>query len=150
MPKKKITTVDFETTVMKKVNTNEITMKPRWHFILGSVFMMIGFIGVTIVAVYLLNLLFFLLKPHGPMGEWRLAQILSSFPWWLPFLIAATMGVGVWLLKKYEFSYKRNQALIIVGFIIAIFVAALLLDITGLNTIWFRRGPMQRYNQRHY
>jgi hypothetical protein len=43
---------------------------------------------------------------------------------------------GIYLLKKYDFSYKRNFPLIASTFIIAVISAAFLVNLTGINDLW--------------
>jgi hypothetical protein len=143
--KTKIKTVDFEKAIMSKVKSNELTMKPRWYFVVGSVFTLIGFVTFTIVAVYLTNLILFIVRKHGPMGQFHLEQALNSFPWWLPVLIIVGIVGGFFFLRKYEFSYKKNTWLIVVGFLISVIFAGYLMDTLGLNDIWSQQEPMKGF-----
>lgn len=139
--------IDLEKAVMAKVNSSEISMKPRWYFIAGSFLIMAGLIGFSILAIFLTNLTLFLLRQHGPMGQWKLQLILNGFSWWIPiFAILGIIG-GIRLLKKYDFSYKKSFWLIILGFITSIILAAFILDYSGLNDTWSRQGPMRRFYQ---
>jgi hypothetical protein len=148
MPKKlSVTPVDLEQVIMAKVKSNEISMKPRWYFVLGSLLMIAGLVGFSMGAIFLTNLTLFLLRQHGPMGQWRLQQMLDSFPLWVPIMAAVSMVLGIVILRKYDFSYKRNVWLLISGFIISIILAALILHYTGFDTIWYRQGPMRRFYQ---
>jgi hypothetical protein len=81
------------------------------------------------------------------MGQWRLALLLSSFPWWVPFLAVIAVVVGIRLLKRYDFSYRKNFLWIVIGFVVATIVAAALIDRFGFNEVWQRRGPMRRFYQ---
>ena len=147
MPKKpKIIPMDFETSVMAKVRSNEINMKPKWFFVLGSLSIIIGLISLSIVATFLVNLTIFLLRQHGPMGQWRLQQMVVSFPIWVPIVAIAGIILGVILLKKYDFSYKKNFWFVAAGFIISIVLAAFVLDRFGFNDIW-TKTPMRRFYQ---
>jgi uncharacterized membrane protein YdcZ (DUF606 family) len=137
----------LETAVMNKISAGHIIMRPRWYFILGSTLMGLGLVAASIGAIFLINLNFFLLRQHGPMGELRLQLMLESFPWWIPFLAILGIATGVFLLKKYDFSYKRNFTLIASFFVIALILAAFLIDLTGINDTWFRQGPMKRLYQ---
>ena len=149
MSKKHITEpTALEKTIMAKVMSCEISMKPRWYFLLGSVFMMLGAIGLSIGAVFLANLTLFLLRSHGPMGQWRLQTMLTSFPWWVPILAVIGMILGIRIFRKYDFSYKKNFPLIVIGFIASILIAAAILDFSGLSDTWFTRGPMRQFYQR--
>ncbi len=84
------------------------------------------------------------------MGECRLNQLLSSFPWWMLVLAILGLIIGIWLLRRYDFSYKINFKIIIVGVIFAIIVAGWLIDMIGLNDILIRRGPMKGMMKRYF
>lgn len=148
MPKNKnLARPNLEKEIMSRITSGQVKMKPKWYFFFGSIIMFFGLITSTITATYLLNLIFFLLRRHGPMGQWRLNLILTSLPWWIPVLAILAVIIGVWLLKKYDFSYQKNLRLIIVIFIISIFLSAQLIDHLGINESWSRRGPMRRFYQ---
>jgi hypothetical protein len=138
-------TLDIEQSVMAKVRANEIIMKPKWYFVIGMVLTIVGLTASAIASIFVLNLSLFLLRSHGPMGQWRLQQILESFPVWLPILAIVGVATGIWLLKKFDFSYKRNFAIVIASFIGIVVLSAFILDYTGLSDIWFRQGPMRGF-----
>ena len=137
---------DLEKTVMEKIKSGQIEMKPKWYFVAGSLFMTIGLISLTVGAIFLTNLTIFLIRKKGP-GYGRLEMMLASFPWWIPVLTVLGVVLGVLLLKKYDFSYKKNFVFIVAVFIISIIIAAFAIDYFGLNDIWSRRGPMKRLYQ---
>lgn len=138
---------DFEKTIMAKVKSNEISMKPRWYFVVGSTLAFAGLVGLSIGAVFLTNITLFLLRGHGPMGQWRLQQLLTSFPLWVPMLAVLGIVLGIWMLRKYDFSYKKNFRLIVLTFIFSVIIAAFVIDQLGLNDRWSRQGPMRRFYQ---
>lgn len=137
----------IETTVMSQIMNGEISMKPRWYFIVGSLLMSTGLIGLSIGAIFLLNLSFFLLRQHGPMGEWRLQLMLETFPLWVPALAFLGIITGIFFLKKFDFSYKKNFRFIVVAFIATIILAAFIVDYTGINDTWFGQGKMRKLYQ---
>lgn len=130
---------------MTKVKDNRINMKPRWYFILGSVLVFAGLIGSSIGAIFLTNISLFLLRSCGNNSQWKLQLMLESFPWWVPLLAATGTLFGIRMLKKFDFSYKKNFLVIVIGFVVAILLAALLIDRLGLNDTWSRQGPMRRF-----
>ncbi|MFZ5534569.1 MAG: hypothetical protein ACOY3M_00180 [Patescibacteria group bacterium] len=139
---------NLEKIIMAKVKSNEIAMKPRWYFILGSVLMIAGLVAASIGAVFLTNLTMFLLRQHGPNGQYRLEQLVSSFPLWVPILALLGIALGIWMLRKYDFSYKKCFWVIVLGFILSIAITAFVIDKLGLNDTWSRQGPMRRFYQR--
>lgn len=132
---------------MAQVKSKKISMKPRWHFLAGSILMMLSVIGLSIGTIFFINLTLFLLRSHGPMGQWRLQTMLTSFPWWAPILSVFGMISGIRLFKHYDFSYKKNFTAIAIGFIASILISAAILDYSGLSNLWFTRGPMRQFNQ---
>lgn len=122
-------------------------MKPRWYFILGSFAMVLGLVGLSIISIFFVTVTVFSLRTHGPMGSIRYQQLLSSFPWWAPVVALIGLGCGVWMLNKYDFSYRKNFLLVILGFITAILLSGILLDYVGLNTFLSRQGQMRRLYQ---
>jgi hypothetical protein len=129
--------------IMGQIHDKKIKMRPRIYFIAGSIFTFVGLVSTIVASVFLVGLIRFSLRSHGPMASYRFDQILSSFPWWAPILAILGLVIGIWLLRKYDFSFRVNFKVIIVGFILAIIVGGWVIDSVGLNDILIRRGPMQ-------
>ena len=136
--------------VMEQIHDEKITMKPRSYFFIGSTLTLIGLVASVIVSVFLISLVSFMLRPHGPMGDYRLNLMIESFPWWILILAIGGIGAGIFMLKKYDFSYKANFWLIILGFLIAVIIGGILVDLTGLNNIWLKRGPLNSVMRNYY
>lgn len=120
-------------------------MKPKWYFVVGSIAMIIGLIGLSLLLIFLVNLMIFSLRTHGPMGEVRYQQLLASFPWWASVVVAVGLGIGLWMLKKYDFSYKKNFVFVAISFIVAIVLAGFVADSLGLNTMLVRQKQMRGF-----
>ncbi len=135
---------------MDQVRSKKIVMKPRWYFVLGSVLSIFGLVSFGVLATFLASLSMFLLRQHGPRGQWRLEQIIDSFPVWIPFFAIFGIIAGVNLLRQYDFSYKKNFKQIILIFISSILLSAAILDYSGLGDFWFKRGPMKNYYQQRF
>jgi H+/Cl- antiporter ClcA len=129
--------------VMNQIHQGKAKMKPRVYFVIGSILTFIGLISSIIISTFLVGLTSFSLRTHGPMGQYRFDQMISSFPWWIVVLAILGLIIGIWLIRQYDFSYKKNPLIIISGFIIAIIVAGCVVDIIGLNDTMFRYGPMR-------
>lgn len=134
---------------MERIKKEKINMKPKWYFWLGSLLMFAGLIGLTMVSVFFVSLIAFSLRSHGPMGAIRYQQIISSFPWWAPIIVITGLVTGPILLRKYDFSYKKNFLFIIFIFISAVLVTGILIDILGFDNLWIKRGPMRRFYQQY-
>lgn len=129
--------------MMDKIQTGSVKMLPKWYFVAGSLLTLIGLVSTFIISVFLITIIRFSLKTHGPMGEYRWNEIVSSFPWWAVALAIIGIICGFFLLRKYEFSYKRNYWLIILGFTVAVVITGITIDYLDYDAILFRQGPMR-------
>lgn len=128
---------------MDKIHGDKIRIKPRIYFIAGSVLTFLGLVSSVIVSVFLVGLMRFSLRSHGPMANYRFDQILSNFPLWVPVLAIVGLVAGICLLRKYDFSFKVNFKVVIIGFILAVIAGGWIIDSIGLNDVLVRRGPMK-------
>ena len=136
----------LEKEVMSKIASGEVVMKPKWYFITGSFFMLFGTIALTVAAIFLINLTIFFIKKQGP-GYGKIMLMFNNFPIWIPILAVIGIGVGILLLRKYDFSYKKNFSLIVFGFVASIIIAGFAIDALGLNDVWSKRGPIRNLYQ---
>ena len=130
--------------IMGEIHHGNLKMRPRLYFIIGSTLLFISLVLSALSSVFLFGLIRFSLRSHGPMGQYRFEQLLESFPWWA--VVSAVLGliIGLWIIRKYDFSYKINFKIIIIGFVAAIIIAGYLVDAIGLNDVFFRQGCMNR------
>jgi len=135
--------INIEKNIMSQIKKGELTIRPKIYFIIGSIFTFAGLVTSIVISVFFTSLIRFILKTHGPMGSYRFSQLLASFPWWALFVVGAGFIAGIYFLRKYDFSYKRNSWLVLLGFIFAVVIAGFILDATGLDNLWFRQGPMK-------
>jgi len=141
--------IDISEKVISRIKNGQVKMKPRWRFVLGSFAMLAGLIGLAILSVFIISLISFSLRSHGPMGAIHFEQLVSTFPWGASLLAIVGIGFSVWLFKKYDFSYKTNFLLFIGGFVLTILFVGWLINYTGLDEAWRHRGPMKEFYQRY-
>lgn len=131
---------------MTQVNSGQLKIKPKWLFSVASILSVAGLIGIAVISIFFTNLAVFIIRRQGRFCQWKLDQILSTFPIWLPFLIISVFILGLWLLKKYDFSYQKNFRLIVFIIVISLVISAFLVDKLGLNEV-LSRGRFQRLYQ---
>jgi uncharacterized protein YacL len=129
--------------VMKKIHTGNVKMHSRAYFVIGSLLVFAGLVCSIVASVFLISLVRFSLRTHGPMGEYRLEQMLSSFPWWAVVFAFFGLVVGLLLLRRYDFSHKIHFGVLVAVFVLAVIAGGWVLDATGLNSILFKKGPGQ-------
>jgi len=130
--------------VMNQIHQGKVKMKSKAYFIIGSILTFLGLVSTIIGSTFLIGLIrFFLRTNYGWRAQARLDQMLSNFPWWIIILAIVGLIVGIWLIRKYDFSYKIKSWIIIVGFVLAVIIAGLTIDAIGLNNRLLHRGPMK-------
>jgi len=141
--------IDISKSVMSKIEKGQVAMRPRWVFVAGTIALIAGVVGIYLLSVFLVSLVSFSLRTHGPMGEVRYQLLLSSFPWWAIGLAVAGLTLGIILLKRFDFSYKKHFVLVIFGFIVAVLISGWLADNLGIEKIWSKQGGMRRLYQQY-
>jgi len=111
--------------------------------------LVLSVVGAYILSTFLISLMSFSLRTHGPMGTVRYQEMLSSFPFWAVGLAIAGLFLGVVVLKKFEFSYKKNFLFIVLTFVIAVLISGWLVDYLGLDRAWSKQGQMRKLYQRY-
>lgn len=129
--------------IMEKIRHDEIKMHSKLYFVFGSILMFVGLIASIVVSILLVSLIQFSLRTHGPMGQYRFEQMLASFPWWAPAIAIIGIVAGIFILRRYDFSYKHNIWLVTLVFIVSVIMAGMIINLTGLDDIWLKRGPMR-------
>jgi len=136
--------------VMEKIHHDKIKMHSKVYFAIGSVIAFAGLVASILVSVFLFGLVRFSLRTHGPMGEYRLDQMLASFPLWMVLIAILGLIIGIWLLRQYDFSYKINFKVIAIIFVGAIIIAGWIIDMTGLNDTLFQKGRGQGIMKQYF
>lgn len=129
--------------VMERIHNGKIKMKPKIYFIIGSILTFFGLVFSIIISMLSIGLIRFSIRARGPMAEYRFEQMVSDFPWWIVILTILSLVVGIWLIQKYDFSYKIKSWVIVLVFVLVIVVAGLGIDMIGLNDTLVNRGPMK-------
>lgn len=142
--------VNISHKVMEQIRSGKVSMKPRIYFMLGSLILFASLVASVVTSVFLINLTLFSLRVHGPMGRLRLDQMIDSFPWWAPFLAVGGIIFGIWLTKKYDFSYKIGMRWIVLGLILVIILSAFIINFFKWDDVWFRSKPMRGMMHRYW
>lgn len=135
--------VNISDSVMNQIHKDNIKMKPKIYFILGSLFLFLSLVFSLIASIFLISLTDFVLRSHGSMGQIRLTQLISNFPWWAPLLAIFAILISIRLLKNYDISYKKNFLLISLLLVLSVFAAGFLMDYLNLDNTVFSKGPMR-------
>jgi hypothetical protein len=127
--------------VIKEIKSSKVAMRPRWIFVLGSALSGVGlFISgmMTLLSIQLIKFRF--LRP-GIGASYKLDYLLSSIPWYLPVIAVGSLISGYMILRRYDFSYRKN-----IYFILSIIVAGLVFG----SILWHMLNVDQFMSRRGY
>ncbi len=134
--------------ILHKIKTQELSMRPKSSFVWKVA--LITFIAIVIfcISVFICNFILFhiiesgrgALLGFGPRGY---LVFLKFFPWTLLFAdIALIIGLN-YLLKTFEFSYKRPGIYLAAGLVVVVLASGLIVSMsTPLNKELQRQSEM--------
>ncbi len=131
---------NIKTNIINMIKKEEVVMRPAWVFYLGSLLSVIGLLISSALALLSIHLLRFRLTHPGIGAARKLDFIITSLPWYIPVLALVGLVGGYLLLKRYDFSYRKNLSLITIVIILGLIASSYLLDYLGFSSYMNKRG----------
>lgn len=120
--KKHTTSTDdcIHETVMYRLQSEKVTIRPRLYHIAGSVLVGIGIAGTIISSVFFTHVVLYRLRAEqiwglAGFGAHGIYAFVRYFPW--PALLIAVVGLvgGTRMLKKYDFGCKHRLSRVMIA-----------------------------------
>ena len=138
----------LEEKIIKDIKSGSIKMRPKWIFVLGSIFTAIGVLLATSLGLLSIQLIRFRLNHPGSAGTVKIMTVIASLPWYIPVLTIFSLIGGYYFLKQYDFSYRKNASFIMILVLLGLVFGSYILDKAGADQILMKRGYFRRiYNQ---
>lgn len=123
---------DLAQDILQKIKKQEITMRPRFYFVVIALSLGLGTAAAFLFALLFairLTVQFRLFNPHDflRLGGPGVRPFLTSFPWISLLVAVLGLGLGLWLLHKYKFSYRRKLLPVAAGTVALLIVAGITL-----------------------
>jgi len=125
---------DLKEETLKKIQGDNIKIKPRWYFKLSKILIYTISAILVIAGTYLFNLMFYL-----PMRTLRIAEkegfgeYISLFPWPLIIIGGVIVGVIIYLYRHYEGGYKKHLGITAVIISVLIISGGIVIAKSNLN-----------------
>lgn len=124
--------------VMTRIKSDKLKMKPRVYFVLGSMLLGSGIVGVLLITVFLSGAIFFRLRVgevtrHLRQGMPGLIFFVRAFPWKVVGLAILSFWSGSWMLRKHSKVYKVGLLWLVLGAVVTVIGLGLLMDRVGIN-----------------
>ena len=128
--------------VMQRIKAEKIKMRPRIYFVMGSIFGVLGLTTAFISSAFMLSIFHLSLREGGRMHAYKLETLQEMFHWWIPVLAIVGLVTGIWLLRRYEFSYRTNFIWVALFFTLSVIFASATFLYSGAYGAILERGPM--------
>lgn len=130
--------IKMEDNFLAAVKSGELTMRPRWHFILQAVLMIIGGVIVLFLALYLASFIIFTLHETGVwfvpvFGVAGWLSFFRSLPWILVFFSLVFILILIILVKRFSFAYEKPFVYSLLGIVGVVAVGSSLIAATPLQ-----------------
>ncbi len=124
---------ELKNKVMKSIEKNEIKMRSKNFFRLMKALIEIGIVTLALLAIFLINLSFYLPRKGWGLCNNRLDRIIGVIPWWIVILGVAGIAVLIWIIYRYTGAYKKRLVWIIGVVSLIILIAGFLLSVSNFN-----------------
>ncbi len=138
---------NLTSSVITKIKHDALTMRPRWHFTLGAALSALGITISAALSLIAIHFLRFRLTHPGIGAARKLDFILNNLPWYIPvFALVGLLG-GYLLLRRYDFSYRKNFGYIVLAVLIGLVLGSYTLSSLRLDDFLTRRGYFRQIYQ---
>lgn len=129
---------DLKQKLAAKIESGEITMIPRWQFVLRATLYGSGVVIAGLISVYLFSFLLFALHKTGvifaPLYGWSgVVLFIISSPWLVILLLGAFLSILYVLVHHYAFSYKKPLVYSLVAIVLGVIALASMIQQTALH-----------------
>lgn len=129
---------DFKKDILKKIKDGEIDMKPRWHFVLRSLLLILGIVTFVLLGIYILSFVFFFMQQSGvgfmPLyGFHGIIMFVVNSPWLLIVFAGSALVILQLLVHKYSFSYRQPMVYTVIGVIVLVLLGSYAIEKTLLH-----------------
>ncbi len=132
-----------QNTVLQKIRTGEVQMRSRAYFMLKFVLLIIVGVAVLLTSSFLFSFILFSIKASGRMfllgfGLPGLQLFFMLFPWKVLLVDAILMLILEWLVKHFQFGYRRSFIYLLSGILMISVVAGIIINATPLHNLLSR------------
>ncbi|MEM9336728.1 MAG: hypothetical protein AAGA35_02660 [Patescibacteria group bacterium] len=126
--------------LLYRIESGEMCMKPKWHFMLKSVLAVAGALLAFVGLVYLISLIVFVLRLTGiafvpEFGSAGLLKFFLAAPWLLILLAIIFVITLEVLVQRFAFAYQKPLLYSLIGVIVISLVSGYLFSKTPAHQL---------------
>lgn len=141
---------DLTINVMSQIKSGQVKMKPKLHFVIGSIMTGFGVASSLLATLPITMMIFFRIRKFGLVGlTWPGRPLFAPMPVLVLGLSLLILAGGIKLLKRYDFAYKHNFVAIVIAIITLILTLGFMFDRMGANERLREHPKFRKYYQQH-
>jgi hypothetical protein len=125
----------LEQEIMKKIDKDEIKMKPKWQFLMKTLGLRGAlFLNILIAALFISGMIYFA-SINTPLELWDYGDIgiqifFEDFPYfWLIIGLILIIGSGILLSKVGENYKKTTRKILLITIVLVVLISLLMLTV---------------------
>lgn len=142
--------------ILNYVNSNEVSIKPKWYFVFKLIFKIIVILIVFLVVIYFFSFFNLIVYEKSLMGLTNMRNLgfVFTLPWLILLLLLILLIVLEFLIRKFSFVYKKPLIYSLFGLVFLVLIIGFALNRID-NQFNFARfgerpempilGPMHKY-----
>lgn len=145
---KQTNTPDFSKEIMTQINSGQVRMRSKIYYAMGSIGLGIAISLLASLGALIISLVILRLRIAGPVeylrfGPQGIRPFIANIP--IVFIILAFLAIilVIFMLKKYDFSYRHNWWGISLGVIALIITSGMVFDTLGSQQYLLRRSVLR-------
>ena len=135
---KKEVATDTGQSVMTKIKSGQVRMRPRLFYVLVSFITGAIILLSSLLVSYLMTIVFFWVRIQTANtmafgARVKLSEAVSSFPWWALILAGLLFALAVFLIRRQGQMYKHRLSTIVAILLAISLVLGMFLSILGIG-----------------
>ncbi len=135
--------------VLSKLKTDKVKMKPKIHFILRTLLIVLGIVVLALFILYLISFVTFTLRASGlwflpGFGFHGVRILFTSIPWLLVLTALFLIVILETLVERFSFAYRRPILYSTIAIVLIVVVSSFLINKTQFHPFLFRQAQEGR------
>lgn len=119
--------------IMNEIDQKDLKIKPKFYFVIGSLVLTMSATVFFVLSVLLTDALIYRVKTYRHyeyllFGQPGLRAFFAAFPWGLLILAVAGTLIGIYLVRRYESTYRFQLTSLALFASISILASGLILE----------------------
>ncbi len=136
--------------VLTAIKAGQVTMRPKWHYVLKAALMLTGAAILSLALLYLASFIIFYLRQSGvwfapSFGFRGVAVFLTSLPWLLILVSIAFLIILEVLVRRYSFAYHQPLLFSALGIVLLTTLGGIAVASTPLHNTFLKQVKEHRF-----